>query len=145
MSIEILLVEDSPGHARLTTKAFRNTNRAVHLNVVVDGTEALAFLRRQGDYSNAPRPDLILLDLNVPKTNGRKVLEKIKENDSLTLIPTVVLTTSDDEVDILRSYQLQANGYLVKPIQPYDFEILVESINDFWLLNVKLRDQAKTR
>jgi CheY-like chemotaxis protein len=143
MPIEVLLVEDSPGDVRLTKEAFQDANRAIHLNVAVDGVEAMAFLRREGVYLAAPRPDLILLDLNLPKMDGREVLAHIKEDSSLKLIPTVILTTSDAEADIVKSYQLQANCYLTKPVQLDDFESLVKSINDFWLIRAKLPQQVQ--
>ncbi|MFY9753241.1 MAG: response regulator [Candidatus Acidiferrales bacterium] len=137
-TIEVLLVEDSPGDVRLTQEAFRDANTLIHLHVASDGVEAMAFLRREGAHVNAPRPELILLDLNLPKMDGREVLAHIKEDPSLKLIPTVILTTSEAEVDIERSYQLQANCYLTKPVQLDAFENLVKSINDFWLTKVKL-------
>jgi len=143
MPIEVLLVEDSPGDVRLTEEAFRGANRAVHLHVATDGVEAMAFLRKQGAHVNAPRPDLILLDLNLPKMDGREVLVHIKEDGSLKTIPTVILTTSDAEADIVKSYQLQANCYLTKPVQLDAFEALVKSINDFWLTKVKLPQQGQ--
>ena len=144
MPIEVLLVEDSPGDVRLTQEAFHNANREIHLDVVSDGVEAMAFLRREGVHSDAPRPDLILLDLNLPKMDGREVLVHIKEDDSLKTIPTVILTTSESEADIVKSYQLQANCYLSKPVQLDAFENLVRSINDFWLTKVKLPQQAES-
>jgi two-component system, chemotaxis family, response regulator Rcp1 len=144
MPIEVLLVEDSPGDVRLTQEAFREANTAVHLHVAPDGVEAMAFLLQQGAYVDAPRPDLILLDLNLPKMDGREVLAHIKENESLKTIPTVILTTSDAEADIVKSYQLQANCYLSKPVQLEAFEILVKSINDFWLVKAKLPQQHPT-
>jgi chemotaxis family two-component system response regulator Rcp1 len=143
MPIEVLLVEDNSGDVRLTQEAFREANRAIHLHVASDGVEAMAFLRREGTHNHAPRPDLILLDLNLPKMDGREVLAYIKEDDSLKLIPTVILTTSDSEVDIVKSYQLQANCYLNKPVQLEAFESLVKSINDFWLTKVKLPQQVQ--
>jgi two-component system, chemotaxis family, response regulator Rcp1 len=143
MPIQVLLVEDSPGDVRLTQEAFREANKAIQLNVVVDGVEAMAFLRREGIHVHAPRPDLILLDLNLPKMDGREVLAHIKEDDSLKLIPTVILTTSDAEADIVKSYQLQANCYLNKPVQLDAFENLVKSVNDFWLTKVKLPQQMQ--
>jgi chemotaxis family two-component system response regulator Rcp1 len=142
MPIEVLLVEDSPGDVRLTQEAFRDANRAIHLHVAVDGVEAMAFLKHEGAHKLAPRPDLILLDLNLPKMDGREVLAHIKEDESLKLIPTVILTTSDAEADIVKSYQLQANCYLTKPVQLDAFESLVKSINDFWLTKVKLPQQT---
>jgi two-component system, chemotaxis family, response regulator Rcp1 len=141
MPIEVLLVEDSPGDVRLTQEAFRDANSSIHMHVAADGVEAMAFLRREGKHADAARPDLILLDLNLPKMDGREVLAHIKEDDSLKLIPTVILTTSDAEADIVRSYQLQANCYLTKPVQLDAFEALVKSINDFWLTKVKLPQQ----
>jgi CheY-like chemotaxis protein len=138
MPIEVLLVEDSPGDVRLTQEAFRDANTSIHLHVASDGVEALAFLRHQGTHVHAPRPDIILLDLNLPKMDGREVLAQIKEDDSLKLIPTVILTTSDAEADIVKCYQLHANCYLKKPVQLDAFESLVKSINDFWLTKVAL-------
>lgn len=139
--IEVLLVEDSPGDVRLTQEAFRNANPTVHLHVATDGAEAMIFLRHQGAHSNAPRPDLILLDLNLPKMDGREVLALIKQDADLKTIPTIILTTSDDEVDIVKSYKLQANCYLNKPVQLDQFDNLVTSINDFWLRDAKLPKQ----
>jgi chemotaxis family two-component system response regulator Rcp1 len=145
MPIEVLLVEDSPGDVRLTQEAFRDANRTIHLQVASDGVEAMAFLRRLGAHVQAPRPDLILLDLNLPKMDGREVLAQIKEDESLKTIPTVILTTSDAEADIVKSYQLLANCYLTKPVQFDEFASLVRSINDFWLTRVKLPQQTQSR
>lgn len=136
--VHVLLVEDSPGDVRLTREAFREANVSVHLHVANDGVEAMAFLRRDAPNAGAPRPDLILLDLNLPKMDGREVLAQIKADDSLRAIPTVVLTTSDVEADIVRSYDLQANCFLTKPVELEAFESLVRSINEFWLTTVKL-------
>jgi chemotaxis family two-component system response regulator Rcp1 len=141
MPLEVLLVEDSPGDVRLTQEAFREANPAIHLHVTTDGVEAMAFLTRQGIHARAPRPDLILLDLNLPKMDGREVLAHIKDDPGLKTIPTVILTTSDAEADIVKSYQLQANCYLSKPVQLDAFETLVKSINDFWLTKAKLPQQ----
>ena len=141
--VEVLLVEDSPGDVRLTREAFRDADVSVRLHVANDGVEAVAFLRKQGTHANAPRPDLILLDLNLPRMDGREVLSFIKEDESLTTIPTVILTTSDADTDIQRSYQLRANAYLSKPVQLEDFETLVRSISDFWLTKVKLPQQVQ--
>jgi chemotaxis family two-component system response regulator Rcp1 len=141
MPIEVLLVEDSPGDVRLTQEAFRDANSTVHLHVAADGVEAMAFLKNEGVHIHAPRPDLILLDLNLPRMDGREVLAHIKEDSNLKTIPTVILTTSAAEADIVRSYQLQANCYLTKPVQLDAFESLVKSINDFWLTKVKLPQQ----
>jgi chemotaxis family two-component system response regulator Rcp1 len=134
----VLLVEDSPGDVRLTREAFRDAGKSIDLRVAADGVEAMAFLKHVGAYADAPRPDFILLDLNLPKMDGREVLAHIKADDDLKTIPTVILTTSDAEADILTSYQLQANCYLSKPVQLEEFESLVKSINDFWLTKVKL-------
>jgi two-component system, chemotaxis family, response regulator Rcp1 len=139
----LLLVEDSPGDVRLTQEAFRDANQDVHLHVAWDGTEAMAFLNRQGANLNAPRPDLILLDLNLPKMDGREVLARIKEDENLKTIPTVILTTSEAEADIDQSYRLKANCYLNKPVELESFEALVKSINDFWLTKVKLPQQRQ--
>ena len=134
----ILLIEDSPGDVRLTREAFHDADGALRLHVAVDGMEAVSFLRREGVHGGAPRPDLILLDLNLPKMDGREVLAHIKEDDDLKTIPTVILTTSDAEADILTSYKLQANGYLSKPVEFDAFESLVKSISNFWLKMVRL-------
>ena len=138
MPIEVLLVEDSPGDVRLTREALRAANAAIHLHVATDGVEAMEFLRREGSQIRAPRPDLILLDLNLPKMDGREVLAHIKADEGLKTIPTIILTTSEAEADIVKSYQLQANCYLSKPVQLEAFENLVTSINDFWLTKAKL-------
>jgi two-component system, chemotaxis family, response regulator Rcp1 len=142
MNRTVLLVEDSPGDVRLTKEAFRDADPEIDLRVVVDGVEAMTYLKRQGIHVDAPRPDFILLDLNLPKMDGREVLAHIKEDDDLKTIPTVILTTSDAEADIVTSYKLQANCYLSKPVQLEEFESLVRSINDFWLTRVKLPQQA---
>ncbi len=139
--LRVLLVEDSPGDVRLTREAFREANKAIELHVATDGVDAMAFLRQEGIHTNAPRPDFILLDLNLPKMDGREVLAHIKEDDKLKEIPTVILTTSEAEADIVKSYQLQANSYLSKPVQLDAFETLVKSINDFWLVKAKLPQQ----
>ena len=139
--LQVLLVEDSPGDVRLTQEAFREANERIVLHVASDGVEAMAFLRQEGPHRDAPRPDLILLDLNLPRMDGREVLAHIKQDDRLKTIPTVILTTSDAEADIVKSYQLQANCYLSKPVQLEAFENLVGSINDFWLTKVKLPQQ----
>jgi chemotaxis family two-component system response regulator Rcp1 len=145
MPMKVLLVEDSPGDVRLTKDAFRDANSSVQLHVAADGIEALTFLRREGPFGRAPRPDLILLDLNLPKMDGREVLAYIKKDDSLKLIPTVILTTSDAEADIVISYQLQANCYFTKAVDLAVFEKIVATINDFWLTKVKLPQQAQDR
>jgi chemotaxis family two-component system response regulator Rcp1 len=141
--IEVLLVEDSPGDVRLTREAFREANRSVALLVATDGLEAMKFLRHEGKYVHAPRPALILLDLNLPKMDGRAVLARIKDDDALKTIPTVILTTSEATEDIVASYQLQANCYLTKPVHLDAFEMLVKSINDFWLTKVRLPLQVQ--
>jgi chemotaxis family two-component system response regulator Rcp1 len=142
---EVLLVEDSPGDVRLTQEAFRDANQSVHLHVASDGVEAMAFLRKEGVHVNAPRPDIVLLDLNLPKMDGREVLAHIKDDASLQTIPIVILTTSEAEIDIVKSYQLRANCYLSKPVQLDEFEALVKSINNFWLTTVKLPQQGQSK
>ena len=137
-AIEVLLVEDSPGDVRLTREAFKDAKVHINLHVAPDGAKAMAFLRREGEYTNAPRPDLLLLDLNLPKKDGREVLEEIKEDPTLKTIPVVVLTTSSSEADILRSYQLHANCYITKPVGLEGFLTVVKSIDSFWLSVVRL-------
>src|SRR5580658_19030 len=144
MSIEILLVEDNDGDARLLREVFREANKEVRLSVVPDGVEAMAFLTYQGKYLEAPRPDLILLDLNMPKMGGREVLVRVKANPRLKTIPVIVLTTSEAESDIVSSYGLMASCYLTKPGELADFEKLVKSLNDFWLTSVKLPKQQRS-
>jgi two-component system, chemotaxis family, response regulator Rcp1 len=134
----ILLVEDSPGDVRLTQEAFRDANQGVRLEVANDGVEAMAFLRREGAYVDAPRPDLILLDLNMPRMDGREVLTQIKTDPALRSIPVVILTTSTADADVARSYDLQANCYLTKPVDLGEFEVLVRSIDEFWLRKATL-------
>lgn len=136
--VEILLVEDSPSDADLTEEALSEGKVLNHLHWVPDGVEALAFLHREGKYSNAPRPDLILLDLNLPKKDGREVLAQIKADPNLKLIPVVILTTSAAERDILRVYELNANCYVTKPIDLEQFISVVKLIEEFWLALVKL-------
>lgn len=140
--VHVLLVEDNPGDVRLTMEAFRDANVSIRLHVASDGVEAMAFLRRTGQHVDAPRPDLVLLDLNLPKMDGREVLGQIKADEELRSIPTVILTTSDAETDIRASYALQANCFLSKPVQLEAFETLVKSINDFWLTQVRLPPQT---
>lgn len=144
MFVEVLLVEDSPGDVRLTQETFRDANPSIRLHVASDGIEAMTFLRQEGPCADAPRPDFILLDLNLPKMDGREVLACIKMDDRLRTIPTIVLTTSEAEADILRSYELQANSYLCKPVQLDEFESVVRSINDFWLTKAKLPQQLRS-
>jgi CheY-like chemotaxis protein len=141
MNLQVLLVEDSPGDVRLTQEAFRDAKMSITLHVVPDGVEAMAFLHHEGEYAAAPRPDFILLDLNLPRMDGREVLALVKDDETLRSIPTVILTTSEAEADIVRSYDLQANCYLSKPVQLDRFEVLVRSISDFWLTKVKLPQQ----
>jgi two-component system, chemotaxis family, response regulator Rcp1 len=136
--VEILLVEDNPGDVRLTQEALKEGKVRNRLHVVGDGVEALAFLRRQGEYANAPRPDLILLDLNLPRKDGREVLAEIKADEHLARIPVVVLTSSGAEQDILRTYDLNANCYVTKPIDLKQFIEVVKQIEEFWLTVVKL-------
>jgi CheY-like chemotaxis protein len=138
MSIEVLLVEDSPGDVRLTREAFREANSLIRLHVAYDGFEAMAFLRQEGGHVDAPRPDFILLDLNLPKMDGREVLAHIKNDESLKTIPTIILTISHAEKDIVKSYQAHANCYLSKPVELEEFESMVKSINDFWLTKAML-------
>ena len=137
-NVEILLVEDNPGDIRLTVEAFKDSKLRNNLSVVNDGIDAMAFLRREGPYTNAPRPDLVLLDLNLPKKDGREVLEEIKQDDDLKRIPIVVLTTSSSERDILESYNLHANCYISKPVDLNQFLTIVKSIQNFWFTIVKL-------
>jgi CheY-like chemotaxis protein len=144
MPLEVLLVEDSPGDVRLMREVLRDSNSLIRLHVASDGVEAMAFLRRSEAHPDAPRPDLILLDLNLPRMDGREVLAQIKDDDALKSIPTVVLTTSESEADIAKSYALHANCYISKPVQLEAFERLVESINDFWLTKVKLPTQMQS-
>jgi two-component system, chemotaxis family, response regulator Rcp1 len=136
--VQLLLVEDSPGDVRLTLEAFRYANTSVKLHVATNGAEAMAFLRHEGKHADAPRPDLILLDLNLPKMDGREVLALIKEDDALKTIPTVVLSTSAAAADIVKSYQLHANCYLTKPAEFVEYAELVKSINEFWLKKARL-------
>jgi two-component system, chemotaxis family, response regulator Rcp1 len=138
MALEVLLVEDSPGDVRLTKEAFRAANDGVRLHVATDGVDAMAFLNQEGAYADAPRPDLTLLDLNMPRMDGREVLARIKGDDKLKTIPTIILTTSTADEDIGTSYRLHANCYFSKPVQLEDFENLVKTINDFWLTVARL-------
>ena len=139
--IEILLVEDNPGDVRLTIEALRESKVRNHLSVARDGVEALAFLRSEGAHAEAIRPDLILLDLNLPRKDGREVLAEVKADPDLKTIPVVILTTSRAEQDVLRSYELQANCYISKPVDLDQFITVVKSIEDFWLTIVTLPRQ----
>lgn len=135
---DFLLVEDNPGDVRLTQEALKSHKVKNNLHVVTDGEEAIAFLRKQGKYKDAPRPDIILLDLNLPKKDGREVLADIKSDPLLKAIPVVVITSSEAEQDIIKSYNLNANCYVTKPVNFDQFIKVVQSINDFWLTIVKL-------
>ena len=136
--IEILLVEDNPGDVRLTIEGLHETKVRNNLHVAKDGVEALAMLRREGRHADFVRPDLILLDLNLPRKDGREVLQDLKQDPALHTIPVVVLTTSQAEPDVLRSYELQANCYITKPVDLEQFMTVVKSIEDFWLTIVTL-------
>ena len=136
--IEILMVEDNPGDVRLTVEALKEGKVRNNLHTVADGVQAMAFLRRQGQYADATRPDLVLLDLNLPKMNGREVLAEIKEDPDLRRIPVVILTVSEAEQDILKSYNLHANCYITKPVDLDQFLGVVKAIEDFWLTVVLL-------
>jgi chemotaxis family two-component system response regulator Rcp1 len=140
--IEVLLVEDSPGDVRLTREALKDAKVHISLHVAADGIEAMAFLDRTGTNVDAPRPDLILLDLNLPRKDGREVLKEIKENPALRSIPVVILTTSSSEADVLQSYDLHANCYISKPVDLNGFLKVVQSIDNFWLSVVRLPHSA---
>jgi CheY-like chemotaxis protein len=138
MPIQVLLVEDNPGDAQLTRIALEDSKISVHLNVVEDGVEAMAFLRKQEKYAKVPHPDIVLLDLNLPKKDGREVLAEIKGDEHLRRIPVVVLTTSQAEEDILKAYNLAANCYITKPVDFDQFVKIIRSIENFWFAIVKL-------
>jgi chemotaxis family two-component system response regulator Rcp1 len=140
--IEVLLVEDSPGDVRLTREALKDAKAQISLHVASDGIEAMEFLEREGIHADAPRPDLVLLDLNLPRKDGREVLKEIKESPTLKSIPVVILTTSASETDVLHSYQLHANCYISKPVDLEGFLKVVRSIDNFWLSVVKLPHEA---
>ncbi|WP_415382461.1 response regulator [Halosimplex sp. TS25] len=135
---DILLVEDNPGDVRLTREAFRDGHIRNALHVVTDGVEALDFLRQRGDHADAPRPDVVLLDLNLPRKNGDEVLDEIRDDPELERLPVVVLTSSKAQEDVVESYELQANAYLTKPVDPSEFIETVQSIQEFWLCVVRL-------
>jgi CheY-like chemotaxis protein len=135
---QILLVEDSPGDVRLTREALRDAKICNELHVVRDGVSALAYLRGEGEHAGAPRPDIVLLDLNLPRKDGREVLEEMKADDELRRIPVIVLTTSVAEGDVLRSYDLHVNAYVTKPLDLDGFVAVVRSIESFWLSIVRL-------
>jgi two-component system response regulator len=134
----VLLIEDNPGDVRLTREALSESKRDLRLSVVSDGIEALRFLRRESPHESAPRPNLILLDLNLPKKDGREVLEQIKTDDELKVIPVIVMTTSDAQADIRRAYGLHANCYVTKPADFDAFVGLVRSLQQFWLSVAKI-------
>jgi CheY-like chemotaxis protein len=136
--VEILLVEDDPGDVMMTREAFQDYKLHNELHVVSDGAEAMAFLRQEGEYAGRPRPDLVLLDLNLPRMDGRQVLEAIKSDPDLASIPVVVLTTSENEDDVLRSYSLHANAYVTKPVDFQRFIEVVRQIDDFFVTVVRL-------
>jgi len=141
--VEILLVEDNPGDVRLTKEALKEGKVYSNLHTVKDGVEAMDFLRRHGKYSSVPRPDIILLDLNLPRKDGREVLEEIKSDSDLKRIPVVVLTTSKAEEDVLRTYNLHANCYVTKPVDLEKFMVVVKTIDVFWLTVVTLPPNGK--
>jgi len=138
MPIEVLLVEDNPGDAQLTRIALEDSKISINLNVVEDGVEAMAFLRKQEKYVKAAHPDIVLLDLNLPRKDGREVLAEIKGDEKLKRIPVVILTTSQAEEDILKAYNLCANCYITKPVDFDQFVKIVQSIENFWFAIVKL-------
>nr|WP_313934778.1 MULTISPECIES: response regulator [unclassified Nostoc] len=138
MPIEVLLVEDNPGDAELTRIALQDSKISINLNIVEDGVEAMAFLRKQDNYAKKPHPDIVLLDLNLPRKDGREVLAEIKSDEKLKRIPVVVLTTSQSEEDILKAYNLAANCYITKPVDFDQFVKIVQSIENFWFAIVKL-------
>lgn len=143
--IEVLLVEDNPGDARLAMEAFKDGSMRFKCNLhhVKDGIEALDFLYQRGDYANAVRPDIVLLDLNMPRKDGREVLAEIKEDLDLKLVPVLILTTSAAERDILQSYGLHANGYISKPIDLDEFADVVDSIKSFWFATAQLPQEER--
>lgn len=136
--VDILLVEDNPGDVRLTQEAFRDSRLPITLNVVMDGEDALNYLYKRGSYQNASKPDMILLDLNIPKKDGREVLSEIKNDKVLKFVPVVVLTTSNAEQDIVRTYNLNVNAYINKPVDFDKFFDIVQKIEDFWLMTATL-------
>ena len=141
--VEILLVEDSPGDVQLTNEALRDAKVSTHLHVATDGEEALAFLRREAGFEDVPRPDLVLLDLNLPKKSGHEVLEEIKSDPELRRIPVVILSTSDAEDDVLAAYDRSANCYVTKPVDLDRFWEVVRSIDQFWLSFARLPSAAR--
>ncbi len=136
--VEILLVEDNPADARLTVEAFKEGKVSNNLNIVVDGVTAMSYLRQEGDYAEVPRPDIILLDLNLPRKDGREVLAEVKEDPDLRRIPVIILTTSRDEKDVIAAYNLHGNCYITKPADLDEFMEAIRSIEDFWLTTANL-------
>lgn len=137
-SVDILLVEDNPGDVRLIEEVFKEVHIANPLHVATDGKEAIDFVHQQGDHTDAPRPDLVLLDWNLPLAGGEEVLAEIKENDDLCTIPVVVVTGSQAQEDVAKSYELQANAYVTKPVKPDEFIDVIASVQDYWLNIVRL-------
>lgn len=137
-SVDILLVEDNPGDVRLIKEVFKEVSLANPLHVVTDGEEAIDFVRQRGEHTDAPRPDLVLLDWNLPLKGGEEVLDEIKGTDSLSTIPVVVVTGSQAQEDVARSYELQANAYVTKPVEPDRFLDIINSVQDYWLNIVRL-------
>jgi len=140
---DILLVEDNPGDVRLTEEAFEEGQICNELHVVTDGVEALDFLYQRGEHGDAPQPDIVLLDLNLPRKNGDEVLEEIEDDPDLSCLPVVVLTSSTAEEDVVRSYELRANAYLTKPVDPDEFIEVVQSLQEFWLSVVRLPPEGE--
>lgn len=143
MPLQVLLVEDNPADVLLTQEAFREASTTAHIHVASDGVEAMMFLRREGAHAEAPRPDLIVLDLVLPRLDGRTILAYIKANESLMAIPTVILSGCEAEIDVVNSYKLHANSYLRKPMQWEGFKSLAKNIVDFWLTDVVLPQQEQ--
>jgi two-component system, chemotaxis family, response regulator Rcp1 len=141
MPVDVLLAEDNPGDVRMMREVMLDVNRDVRLHVASDGVEAVAFLKREGIHARAPRPSLIFLDLHLPKMDGRDVITRIKADENLRMIPIIVLTSSQGQLDIVQSYELRASCYVCKPPSLKEFESLLRSINDFWLTKVKLPKQ----
>ena len=144
-TIEILLVEDNPGDARLTVEAFKAGRLLHHMAVVSDGVEALAYLRQRGQYAKVARPDVVLLDLNLPRKDGREVLAEVKADDELKMIPIIVLTTSAAQEDVTRAYGSHANCYITKPVDLDQFLHVAQSIENFWLSLVRLPSEEERR
>lgn len=142
-AVQMLLVEDNLGDIRLTEETLRDAKVMVNLHVVGDGVEAMAFLRKENKHANAPRPDLVLLDLNLPKKDGREVLAEMKQDPDLRRIPVVILTISNGQEDILKSYNLHANAYVTKPLNLEQFSKIVKAIEEFWFTVVKLPPNGK--